>query len=208
MLQRMAAGRVTGKSLAFGAPHLLKAIQLLEETKYVSRGMMAEELHLGEGSTRTLLGRLGEQNIADSIRSGAYLTEEGGRFARKIQDVMPGECGLPHSPLPGGESSHAVMLRGCAGSVRSGVEQRDYAVMYGAGGAMTLVYKGGRYTFPDGRDAAFPGGAIQGALSGLGPIDGDVLIIAAAGDSFTSEMAAKNSGLLTVQNGTPRMRRR
>ena len=103
-------------------------------------------------------------------------------------------------PRAGAAAGHAVLLRGGARGVGSGMEQRDYAVEYGAGMALTLVCAGGRLEFP--RAGAAPPPDLGRAAARLGPADGDAVIAAVSGDGLAAELSALNAALRTMSAGS------
>ena len=94
-------------------------------------------------------------------------------------------------------AGHAVLVRGRAGAVGSGVEQRDMAIVYGASAAVTLVYRDGEFSFPGERRSM---SGQPGALAALKSraSEGDVLIMASADTPLAAEMSAKNAALHTA----------
>lgn len=198
VLREVAGRKGSGKTLTFNVPHVLKAVQMMHRQGYVSRASFCAGLGIGQGAAKTLVRHLREAGIVRSVRAGTHLTEPGSRMAADIKEAMPAESALPPSEMTGGEAGHAVLVRGCAGAVKSGVEQRDMAILYGASAAITLVYSGGAFSFPGGgRDALewLPG--VLGALN-VAPAEGDVLIIASAATEIEAEMSAKNAALQTA----------
>ena len=198
MLRKVAGRKGSGKTLTFDVPHVLKAMQMMHKHGYVSRASFCAELGIGQGAAKTLVKHLREAGIAKSVRAGTHLTEPGSQMATNIEEAMPAESTLRPSDMTGGEAGHVVLVRGCADSVRSGVEQRDMAIVYGASAAITLVYRGGAFSFPSGgRDALGGLSDVLGALN-VAPVEGDVLIIASATTRLKAEMSAKNAALQTA----------
>ena len=195
-LRAVARRKGSGKTLTFGVPHVLKAVEMMHRQKYVSRAAFCDGLQMGEGAVKTLVGHLRESGMADSVRAGTFLTEKGSGVAADMAGAMPAEAPLEPSPEDG--AGHAVLVRGRAGSIRSGIEQRDMAVVCGASAALTLVYRDGVFSFPGERRDALEGR--PGVLAALAakPREGDVLIVAFAADPATAEMSAKNAALHTA----------
>lgn len=233
-LYEMAERRAAARALTFGAPHVFKAVRMLggPRRRHVGRAEFSRELRLGAGSVRTLVSRLRGSGAAESVRAGTRLTALGERLASALDGAVPEGCGLPGpppqllpAPPPGADSparglgradapaaGHAVLLRGGARGVGSGMEQRDYAVEYGADGALTLVCAGGRLAFPsasapaaaapDPDPAASPPRWLGRAAARLGPADGDAVIAAVSGDALAAELAALNAALRTMAAGS------
>lgn len=197
-LYAVAGRRGSGRALTFEVPHVLKALQMMHRQRYVSRAAFCSGLGVGEGAVKTLLGRLRGSGLAASVRAGTFLTEKGAGVAGGIRDAMPGEAALAPSGITGGVPGHAVLVRGRADSIRSGLEQRDMAIVCGASAALTLVYRGGLFSFPgEWRDALAGEPGVIPAL-GAEPAAGDVLILASAASPLAAEMSAKNAALHTA----------
>lgn len=196
----MVARKGSSKMLTFGAPHIFKAMRIMLEQKYTGRQSLGSYLRLGAGATKTLVARLRQHGLADSVRAGTFLTPGGVLFAQELFRDIPSQCSLEQCSVAGGMYNHAIMLRDPAGMIRNGIDQRDYAVMYGARGATTLAFEDNKFVFPgeaadcmsedqDARDAL---------LARLGPGDGDLVIITSADDPFVAEISAINSALCTL----------
>ena len=80
------------------------------------------------------------------------------------------------------------------------MEQRDYAVEYGAGMALTLVCHGGRLEFP--RAGAGPPRELGRVAARLGPADGDAVITAVSDGGLAAELSALNAALRTMAAGS------
>jgi len=193
------SARGSGRILTFSVPHVFKALQLLDSQRFVSRSAFCERLHIGEGAAKTLISHLKERKLARTVRSGTCLTETGRKLAGEVTGAIPRESAVRGSGMFGGRYNHAVLIKDHAHAVRTGVEQRDRAIPYGASAALTLVYHDGRFSFPgEGQDALIHDRGAAGVLGKMNPEENDVIIIASADDPFVAEMAAKNSAIWTV----------
>ena len=196
-LRAVAARKGSGKTLTFGVPHVLKSVQMMHRHGYVGRAAFCRGLGMGEGAVKTLVGHLREAGMARTARAGTHLTESGSQVAAGVDEAMPAEAALEPSDATGGRAGHAVLVRGRAGAVGSGVEQRDMAIVYGASAAVTLVYRDGEFSFPGERRSM---SGQPGALAALKSraSEGDVLIMASADTPLAAEMSAKNAALHTA----------
>ncbi len=134
-----------GPMPTFSLNHILLAVMLID-VGYVGRKQLAHGLGLGEGATRTLIGKLKGAGLARTIASGCTLTQEGRLVSRELLTVM--RTFQPPSVGPPGREASGVRLRGLAGFVARGLEERDAAVRAGADGAMVLVKEDGRIKMP------------------------------------------------------------
>jgi hypothetical protein len=181
-------------------PHVFKALQLLSTDNYVSRASFCKELHLGEGSVKTLILHLKDAGMVKSTKAGTFLTKKGRHLIKDFLDVISNECDLKKGTITASKFNHAVILRNYGNKIKSGLEQRDYGILYGATGVITLLFKNRRFVFPsDEKDALVNDKAIKKKLDDkLKPKNGDAIIISSADDPFVAEISSKNSALWTL----------
>ena len=199
-LQDIVSRKGSSKVLTFSIPHVLKALQLLTEERFVSRATFGKEIHLGAGAVKTLILHLKEAGLADSTKSGTFLTEKGHRLTNHIQNVIPKECKIKKCSIIQGKYNHAVLLKNYSKVVKTGLEQRDYAILYGSSGCTTMIYKNKKLVFPgDEKEGFIKDVKIRNdLLENLCPDEGDVIIISSSDDPFVAEISAKNSALWTM----------
>lgn len=190
----------SSKILTFSIPHVFKALQLLTKERFVSRATFGREIHLGEGAVKTLILHLKEAGMADSTKSGTFLTEKGHRLANQIQNTIPKECRIKKSRFMQGKYNHAILLKNYSKIVKTGLEQRDYAILYGSSGCTTLTCKNKKLVFPGDEKECFikDRKTEDYLLENLCPNEGDVIIISSSEDPFVAEISAKNSALWTL----------
>ena len=188
------------KALTFGAPHVFLALGLLSGQKYTSRQTLCKELHIGEGATRTLISHLKQSGLADSIRAGTYLTQKGVRFAKKFFDIIPSQCTIDLCHIARAKYNHGILLRDYSTFVKSGVDQRDYAILYGAKGATTLSFENNRFVFVgETRDCLRDDPKTKNILlEKLKPQENDLVIIGSSDEKFVAKISAINSALCTL----------
>ncbi|MEK6877485.1 MAG: DUF4443 domain-containing protein [Thermoproteota archaeon] len=199
-LQKVVSRRGSSKVLSFSAPHVFKALQLLYKEPYVSRTSFCKELHMGEGAVKTLILHLKEEGLADSLRSGTFLTKKGQKFTGELFKIISGECDVPKCSIAQGKNNHAILLRNIAKEIKTGIEQRDASILYGATGAITILYHKNKFVFPKEEvDCLRNDEKIKSILlENLKPQDGDVIIITTASEPFVAEISAKSSALFTL----------
>jgi len=193
----------SSKVLTFSTPHVFKALQLLYLDKFVSRSKFCKELHLGEGAIKTLILHLKDAKMADTTKSGTFLTTKGRKFTESLSNVIKNECKLNKSKIAQSKFNHAIILKNYAYAIKTGLEQRDYAILYGSSGCITLLYKNSQFCFPgEDRDCLEDDPDTKKKLyENLCPEEGDVIIISSSDDSFVAEVSAKNSALWTLATG-------
>ena len=200
ILQSIVSRKGSSKVLTFSIPHVFKALQLLGENKYVSRATFGKEIHLGEGAVKTLIAHLKEANIIDSTKSGSFLTEKGSGIVKQLQETVPFECDIKKCSIISGRKNHAIILKNYAHMIKSGLEQRDYAIMYGSSGCITILFQNDIFTFPKEETDCFVNDkqTKQQIIENMRPENGDVIIISSSDDPFVAEISAKNSALWTM----------
>ena len=168
--------------------------------KYVSRATFGKEIHLGEGAVKTLISHLKEAKMLDSTKSGSFLTERGIKFTKQIQNAIPAECSIKKCKLIPGKNNHAILLRNYSFAIKSGLEQRDFAILYGSSGCVTILFHEGKFIFPRETKDCFENDkkTKDVLIQELKPKEGDVVIVSSSNDSFVAEISAKNSALSTL----------
>lgn len=137
-----------------------------------SRGALAGELELGEGTVRGILGILKDKRLISSTRLGHSLTEKGEGIFSEIRKAMPYFNKANTSYYPGKQAAAVARAKK---PVKIGFKERDIAVRNGADAALVLVY-GNRLSAP-GLSRKFPG------LEKIFRFEkGDILVVAFAKD--------------------------
>ena len=200
LLQNIVSRKGSSKVLTFSIPHVFKALQLLYSDKFVSRSTFCKNLHLGEGAIKTLILHLKDAKMVDTTKSGTYLTLKGKKFSENLSKVIKNECKLNKSKIVQGKYNHAIILKNYEYAIKTGIEQRDFAILYGSSGCITLLYKNSHFIFPgEDRDCLEDDPNTRKKLyDNLCPENGDVIIISSSDDSFVAEVSAKNSALWTL----------
>jgi hypothetical protein len=159
---------------------------------------------MGEGAVKTMIMHLKEESMIGSTKSGSFLTNKGKNFMKQLLNVINSECEIKKCVIAQGKFNHAVILKKYAFATKSGIEQRDYAILYGALGATTLLYRDNRFVFPnEDIDCLLDDAKTRNVLLNyLNPENGDMVIIASANDPFIAEISVKNSALWTLATHT------
>lgn len=185
-LQRLTRKTAPGRPPDFTPAHIYKSIELISKSS-LGRKQLSAKLGLGEGTVRTLVRRLGDENLIETSRSGMCLTSEGIELWAGLCSKLSGSS-IGDSRLTVGNCNYVVLVRGSASLIRYGVEQRDAALLAGARGATTLVVEGGRVLLRE-LDEEIEGDLLD-RLFDMGPCDGDVFIIGSADGSLMAEIGA------------------
>ena len=191
----------TSKALTFSTPHVLKSILLLSSQQYVSRANFCQELKIGEGAVRTLISHLKEFGLADSIKAGTFLTNRGKKFAEQFHKIMPSQTFLRKCCLTNGKHNCAILLKGShIDDVGNGMQQRDYAILYGASDSLTLIFKENEFVFSGDKVICFTDEPEikDNLIQSLRPEEDDVIIITSSDEKFVAEISAINTALCTI----------
>ena len=180
----------------FNDYHIWKAFQCLDESSPVGRKKLSQLLGIGEGSTRTILSMMQDQNMITIGKSGILLTEAGMEFKKSVQmDVAD----ISISDLTIGDRDCAVRVPKMARNVKYGCEERDAAIKSGATGATTLIYTNGKLIFP-GSDYPVDPDVENKIRSVFSLKNDDVVIIGTGPTEESAEIGAVIAGL-TIMGG-------
>ena len=200
------AEKPIGPKPGFEVTDIIKLFFLLGEGAPKGRKSLSKELQLGEGSVRTLLNRLQESDLVKMERGGCRLTESGLSIYRELVEMITPPKPVDAGPLSQGAWNYAILVRGSAVKIRSGLEQRDAAVRAGASGATTLLYAAGRFSLPGvdvDAEKTYPSIFWKTLKDLLNPKDGDSIIIVGAGSAKAAERGALTAALQTLLADIP-----
>jgi len=175
--------------LKFSIFHLLLALELVAE-KPMGRSTLAHKLNVGEGAIRTIIGRLKNAGLITTSKAGCNLTKEGLNLWKEYSSIVK-KAKIGKSELTSTECNFAVLVRNQGHELKSGIEQRDAAVMAGAKNATTMMLKGGKLVIPSvTKDLAkdFPRAANQMKI--LQAKEMDVIVIVGADSIQKAEYGA------------------
>lgn len=135
-------------------------------------------LGLGEATVRTLFRKLESENLITSTRQGQVITQEGMDYLSHAPEFT-----LPR-PVTVGEitlSNYSVasLISDFSYHIKNGIKIRDAALISGASGATTLLYKNGGFAFPHGT-TPLPPSIEEYLIHEFSPSEHDVLIISTA----------------------------
>lgn len=148
LLESLLEEKAPGPYLSFSIFHLIKALELIAKEGPIGRGKLSQELKTGEGATRTLIERLKNAGLIAVSKQGCLLTEKGDNIWSKMQLLFPQKVKLKPNELALAACNVAIRVRGCSDKVRSGLEQRDAALLAGAKGAITLFFRRDKLVLP------------------------------------------------------------
>ena len=186
--------RVGGPAPKFNDYHIWKTLMSLDDIYPLGRKKLAEVLHIGEGSTRTILNILQEQEFIKITKNGILITEKGLEFREVFyMDVKPFES----HDLTISDYDSVAHLRHAAKRISFGCEERDAAILAGAKGATTLICVNGRLMFP-GSDYPVDDGTEKALRNIFSIKNDDVIIIGTADSPEAAECGAVSAALNTL----------
>jgi len=192
-IEKLEKSSAAGPQPSFSRYEILKALEVMYRSGPVGRKRLSSILHLGEGSTRTILDHLQTASLIKTTRYGCELTGKGRRIAQKITSKIVRESVLPENVLVAGRFAYGILVRDSASKVRYGIEQRDAAIKAGAKSATTIVCKDGKLVIPPEAGAPIKewDDSLRMVKTKFEPQDNDVIIISGADDPFLAELGAR-----------------
>ena len=184
----------------FTPAHLIYAILAIGDSGPIGRKRLSAKLGVGEGTIRTILNRLKGLDAVRESRAGYTLTQKGKRFYGEIKSriTVPVEVSFP-LPIEG-KYKAAVVIRGAAELVKTGVEERDEAVRAGAKAALVLVREGDEIHMPRLSNLSREQPELAKAVvESLKPENGDVIIITTADNDGIAKYSSLAVALYLVK---------
>jgi len=166
------------------------------ETEPISRFALMTRLNLKEGPVKTLLRRLEQNGLIVRVgNKGHTLTNSGKEWITKIRQRIIDfkEVKVPTLSLT--EFAYGVQLRNLAGLVKSGIEQRDRALLVGGAGATTLIFEGGDLRVPSVSKKVVDKKTLKVLLSDFKLQEGDILIVGMGHTRADAQRGAFNAAL-------------
>lgn len=197
VLREVLSSEYKGPRAVFSEVHVLKALLAIGAAGTVGRGRLGSLVGLGQGEVRTLIKRLKENEIIVIEPEGCKLSGKGRREFQKLREKIPWSSVVNAKSVGIGDRCSAVLVRGAAGKVRKGIEQRDAAIRVGASGALTAVFSRGRFAIPgEGADCEKNGPPeLWAAARSAGPREGDALIVVGADFDEAAELGTLAAAL-------------
>jgi len=201
ILNSLIKEKAPGPALTFTLLHLIKALELMAEGP-IGRGKLAKNLGIGEGTVRTIIKRLKDSNLIEISREGCHLTSFGRKLWEKFKKKIPKKVFLEKNEFSLAQYSVAVLVKGCGSKVRTGMKQRDAAIMVGADGATTMVVKDKKLIIPGVSDNIakdYPV-AYKQIVKLLNPQQNDVVIVGTAKTREKAEYGALAAALTLLED--------
>ena len=193
-----------GPSPYFNEAHVVKVVELIGDHRNIGRIRLSKELDLGEGTTRTLLKHLKNEEITQSSRIGISFSKKGNKLFSELRSKLSPCKEVPSTPLTIGTYNIAVLVRDSAKAVRSGMEQRDIAIKSGASGATTLIFSSNKLSLPMGEEnisKSMPD-LHNMLVAQFNPKENDVIIVGCGENRETAEIGAKMAAIKLLKNNS------
>jgi predicted transcriptional regulator len=180
-IEGVAGEKAPGPSTTFSAAHIFYALELVAE-KPIGRNKLAEKLSVGDGAIRTIINHLKDAELIETSKAGCTLTAKGLNVWKKFTEFFPKRGEIERTELTNAEYNYGFLVKDSGHKVKSGIEQRDAAIVAGAKRAVVIVSKGGHLSIESvSTDIAqeFPKATKQ-ILKVIQPEDNDVIMITGA----------------------------
>jgi predicted transcriptional regulator len=204
-IESLASPKGPGPSTTFSMFHIFYALELMAE-KPIGRTKLAEKLNVGDGAIRTIVSRLKDAGLIVTSKEGCNLTDKGLSVWKNFAEVFPKRVVIEKTPLTTSAYNYAFLVKNRGHKVKSGIDQRDAAIMGGARRAVAIVSKNGHLVIESVSNSIekdFPEAANK-ILKDLKPEDNDVIIIAGADDPIKAKRGAfAASWVLLVNDKKP-----
>ena len=190
-IQEIAGKKAPGPSTTFTVFHIFYALELMSQ-KPLGRNKLAKKLNVGDGAVRTIISRLRNADLIETSKEGCSLTKKGLEIWRQFEQVFPKRLEIPKSELNESEFNFAFLVKNSGQKVRSGIDQRDAAIIAGARKALVIVFKNGHLRIESVSDCIekdYPKAASQ-ILKELTPEDNDAIIVAGADSALKAKRGA------------------
>jgi predicted transcriptional regulator len=190
-IENLASPKGPGPSTTFSMFHIFFALELMAE-KPIGRTKLAEKLNVGDGAIRTIVSRLKDAGLIVISKEGCNLTDKGVSVWKNFAEVFPKRVAIEKTPLTNSKYNYAFLVKNRGHKVKSGIDQRDAAIMGGARRAVVIVSKKGHLVIESVSNSIekdFPEAANK-ILKNLKPEDNDVIIIAGADDPIKAKRGA------------------
>jgi predicted transcriptional regulator len=178
-IQEIAGKKAPGPSTTFTVFHIFYALELMSKNS-MGRSKLAKRLNVGDGAVRTIIGRLRNAGLIETSQEGCSLTKKGLEIWGQFEQVFPRRIEMSKNELNESEFNFAFLVKNSGQKVRSGIDQRDAAIIAGARKALVIVFKDGHLRIESVSDCIekeYPKSANQ-ILNELTPEDNDVIIVA------------------------------
>lgn len=201
LIESLASPKGPGPSTTFSMFHIFYALELIAK-KPIGRNKLAEEMNVGEGAVRTIIKRLKDSGLIVTSKQGCILTDDGLSVWKNFESVFPKRIDIRRTALTTSNYSYSFLVKNKGDKVKSGIDQRDAAIMGGAKRAIVIIFKNGNLiidSVSDNLKKDFPEAA-DIIIKNLNPEDNDVIIIAGADNPLKAKRGAFAASWVLIGN--------
>ena len=202
-IESLANEKAPGPSTTFSMFHIYYAIELMAQ-KPIGRNRLAQKLGIGDGAIRTIVHRLMDAGIVATAKEGMSLTQKGKQTWQQFQELFPKRVEIEKNQLTHSTYNFAFLVKGSGKKIKSGIEQRDAAIMGGAKRAIAIISRDGHLiidSVSNSIEAEYPEAA-KTILKDLQPENDDVIIIAGSDDDpLKAKRGAFAAAWVLIGNG-------
>ena len=200
-IESLASPKGPGPSTTFSMFHIFYALELLA-MKPIGRNKLAKKMNVGEGAVRTIINRLKYSGFIVTSKEGCLLTDKGLSIWKNFEAVFPKRVEVRKTALTTSDHSYAFLVKNKGDKVKSGIDQRDAAIMGGARRAIVIVFRNGHLVIDsvsDNLEKDFPEAAGI-ILKDLNPAENDAIIIAGANSPLKAKRGAFAASWVLIGN--------
>jgi predicted transcriptional regulator len=190
-IQEVAGKKAPGPLATFTVFHIFYALELLAQEP-LGRNKLAKKLNVGDGAVRTIISRLRNAGLIETSKEGCGLTEKGLEVWGQFEQVFPKRVEIPKNDLIESEFIFAFLVKNGGQRVRSGIDQRDAAIIAGARKALVMVFREGHLcieSVSNHLEKDYPKAADQ-ILKEFEPENNDAIVIAGADSALRAKRGA------------------
>jgi predicted transcriptional regulator len=183
--------KAPGPSTTFTPFHIYCALELLAQES-LGRNKLADRLNVGDGAVRTIISRLKDAGLILNSKEGCMLTQKGQEVWQQFEQVFPKRAEIPKTELTTSEFNYAFLVKDSSGKIKTGIDQRDAAIIAGAKRAIVLVNQGCLHVASVDKciEHEYPEAAAQIIKKVPPQTSNDVIIIAGAETPFKAKVGA------------------
>ncbi len=190
-LARIAFESGLGPSPLFDLTHVIAVVLAIGDAGTMGRARMGREVGLGQGSIRTLIGRLVAEGLVKTRQSGCTLTDSGMEMYHQLRAGVSAIQTLECQGLRIGELCLGALIKGGYENLGSVTEIRDLALRHGAYGAVIYAYSSNKLFLPSMPEMKEP--EMQNIMRRLvdifHPHEGDIILVCGAQKSQSAKNA-------------------
>jgi predicted transcriptional regulator len=162
-----------------------------QSTSPIGRYQLGTKLGLGNGSIRSLVRFLRNQELIEPVsRQGHQLSSTGRKYCEDFTQTLVKTEELPQSSYTIDNYNFGCHLRQLAHLVTDGVEQRDAAMQAGASGATTFIQDSDPDTVIMAKNHRIQKQEMPKVLAPFEITTNDVLIVGTSSNSISAQLGA------------------